>query len=87
MAVGDKDGGGTARPGLGETEAREALQLPGGQTSERAQREEELPASVIGEPLPDWLGLLAGTAVIVAGLSFFIFGLEMALFPLGESMA
>jgi hypothetical protein len=42
---------------------------------------------VIGEPLPDWLGLLAGTAVIVAGLSFFIFGLEMGLFPLGESMA
>jgi len=42
---------------------------------------------VIGQPLPDWLGLLAGTAVIVAGLSFFIFGLEMGLFPLGESMA
>lgn len=42
---------------------------------------------VIEQPLPDWLGLLAGTAVIVAGLSFFIFGLEMGLFPLGESMA
>ena len=42
---------------------------------------------VIGQPLPDWLGLLAGTAVIVVGLSFFIFGLEMGLFPLGESMA
>lgn len=42
---------------------------------------------VIDQPLPDWLGLLAGTAVIVAGLSFFIFGLEMGLFPLGESMA
>ncbi|MDH3716284.1 MAG: DUF1538 family protein, partial [Gammaproteobacteria bacterium] len=42
---------------------------------------------VIGQPLPDWLALLAGTAVIVAGLSFFIFGLEMGLFPLGESMA
>lgn len=42
---------------------------------------------VIGEPLSDWLALLAGTAVIVAGLSFFVFGLEMGLFPLGESMA
>ena len=42
---------------------------------------------VIEQPLPDWLGLLAGTAVIVAGLSFFVFGLEMGLFPLGESMA
>lgn len=43
--------------------------------------------AVIQQPLPDWIGLLAGTAVIVAGLSFFIFGLEMGLFPLGESMA
>lgn len=42
---------------------------------------------VIEQPLPNWLGLLAGTAIIVAGLSFFIFGLEMGLFPLGESMA
>jgi hypothetical protein len=42
---------------------------------------------VIDQPLPNWLGLLAGTAVIVAGLSFFLFGLEMGLFPLGESMA
>ncbi len=42
---------------------------------------------VIDQPLPNWLGLLAGTAVIVVGLSFFIFGLEMGLFPLGESMA
>ncbi len=42
---------------------------------------------VIGEPLPDWLGLLVGTLVIIAGLSFFIFGLQMGLFPLGESMA
>lgn len=42
---------------------------------------------VIEQPLPNWLGLLAGTAIIVAGLSFFVFGLEMGLFPLGESMA
>lgn len=42
---------------------------------------------VIEQPLPNWLGLLAGTAIIVVGLSFFIFGLEMGLFPLGESMA
>ena len=43
--------------------------------------------AVIGQPLPDWVGLLVGTAVIVAGLSFFVFGLQMGLFPLGESMA
>ncbi len=42
---------------------------------------------VVGQPLPDLLALLAGTAVIIAGLSFFVFGLEMGLFPLGESMA
>lgn len=42
---------------------------------------------VLGRPLPDLGGLLAGTAAIVAGLTCFLFGLRMALFPLGESLA
>ena len=32
-------------------------------------------------------GLLGGALCVVAGLTFFIAGLEMALFPLGETMA
>jgi hypothetical protein len=32
-------------------------------------------------------GLLVGTLFVVLGLTFFIFGLEMGLFPIGESMA
>ena len=42
---------------------------------------------VLQQPLPNLLGLLGGTLLIVLGLTFFIFGLEMGLFPLGESMA
>ncbi|GAB6068787.1 DUF1538 domain-containing protein [Methylothermus subterraneus] len=42
---------------------------------------------VIGRPLPNLWGLTAGTAVTVLGLTFFVRGLELALFPLGESMA
>ena len=32
-------------------------------------------------------GMLGGALCVVAGLTFFVAGLEMALFPLGESMA
>jgi len=42
---------------------------------------------VLQQPLPDLLGLLGGTLLIVLGLTCFIFGLEQGLFPLGESMA
>ena len=38
-------------------------------------------------PLPDVGALFAGLGFTVLGLTFFIYGLEMGLFPLGESMA
>ncbi len=42
---------------------------------------------VLQQPIPDMLGLLGGTLFIVLGLTLFVFGLEMGLFPLGESLA
>ncbi len=42
---------------------------------------------VIGDPLPDLFGLIAGLACVVVGLTLFVFGLELGLFPIGESMA
>ena len=42
---------------------------------------------VIGEPLPNPVEMLMGVVMVVLGLSFFIRGLEMGLFPIGESMA
>lgn len=42
---------------------------------------------VLQEPLPHLLSILTGLGLVVFGLTFFIFGLEMGLFPIGESMA
>ncbi len=42
---------------------------------------------VLQEPLPHLLNVLSGLVLVVLGLTFFIFGLEMGLFPIGESMA
>lgn len=42
---------------------------------------------VFQEPLPHLLSVLSGLVLVVLGLTFFIFGLEMGLFPIGESMA
>lgn len=42
---------------------------------------------VLQQPLPDLFGLIVGVIFVVLGLTFFIFGLEMGLFPIGESMA
>ncbi len=42
---------------------------------------------VLQQPIPDLFGLLFGTLLVVMGLTFFIYGLEMGLFPIGESMA
>ncbi|CAM2796452.1 DUF1538 domain-containing protein [Vibrio neptunius] len=42
---------------------------------------------VLQEPLPNMLSILFGLMLVVMGLTFFIFGLEMGLFPIGESMA
>ncbi|TNF91588.1 MAG: DUF1538 domain-containing protein [Gammaproteobacteria bacterium] len=42
---------------------------------------------VLGQPIPNLFELLFGTFLVIMGLTLFIFGLEMGLFPLGESMA
>ncbi len=42
---------------------------------------------VLKQPLPDLGQTLVGLLLVIMGLSFFIFGLEMGLFPIGESMA
>jgi 1,4-dihydroxy-2-naphthoate octaprenyltransferase len=42
---------------------------------------------VLQQPIPDFLGLVIGLLCVVLGLTFFIFGLEMGLFPIGETMA
>ena len=42
---------------------------------------------IIRQPLPHFEDIIIGTIMVVVGLSLFIQGLEMALFPLGESMA
>ncbi len=42
---------------------------------------------VLRQPLPNMGDILVGTFCIILGLTFFIRGLEMGLFPLGNSMA
>jgi len=42
---------------------------------------------VLRQPLPNLVQLIGGVLMVMLGLTFFIRGLEMALFPLGESMA
>ena len=42
---------------------------------------------VFGQPMPNLIELLIGLAFVTLGLTFFIYGLEMGLFPIGESMA
>ncbi len=42
---------------------------------------------VLQQPPDNILSLLIGTLFVMLGLTFFIFGLEMGLFPIGESMA
>jgi hypothetical protein len=42
---------------------------------------------VLQQPIPNLLELLTGILLVVTGLTFFISGLEMALFPIGESLA
>ncbi len=43
--------------------------------------------AVLRQPLPDFLDVLIGMCAVIAGLALFVEGLELALFPLGESMA
>jgi len=42
---------------------------------------------ILQQPIPDLVNLLTGILFVLLGLTFFMFGLEMGLFPIGESMA
>lgn len=42
---------------------------------------------VLQQPIPNFLDIIIGTLFVVLGLTFFIYGLERGLFPIGESMA
>lgn len=42
---------------------------------------------VIRQPVEGLMTLVAGGLLVVAGLAFFIFGLRLALFPIGEGLA
>lgn len=42
---------------------------------------------VLQQPIPNVFDIIIGTLFVVVGLTFFIYGLEMGLFPVGESMA
>ena len=42
---------------------------------------------VIRQPVSGFLSIVIGGLLVVAGLTFFIFGLRIALFPIGESLA
>ena len=44
-------------------------------------------AFVIRQPVHGWVSLVFGALLVVAGLTFFIFGLRIALFPIGEGLA
>lgn len=42
---------------------------------------------VLQQPVPHLAEILTGVFFVVLGLTFFVYGLEMGLFPIGESMA
>jgi hypothetical protein len=42
---------------------------------------------VLRQPIPDLIGLLGGAMLVVLGLTLFVQGLKLALFPIGETMA
>lgn len=44
-------------------------------------------AFVIKQPVSGFLSIVFGGLLVVAGLTFFIFGLRIALFPIGEDLA
>jgi hypothetical protein len=43
--------------------------------------------AVVRAPLPDLGGILTGAVLVLVGLTLFVRGLEMGLFPIGEAMA
>jgi len=42
---------------------------------------------VLQQPIANFSEIVLGTFFVILGLTFFIYGLEMGLFPIGESMA
>lgn len=42
---------------------------------------------VLQQPIPNLFEMVFGTVLVVLGLTLFVLGLEMGLFPIGESMA
>ncbi len=42
---------------------------------------------VLRQPIPNLAGLLGGTLLVIIGLTLFVYGLKIGLFPIGESMA
>ena len=42
---------------------------------------------VLGQPLSGLLGLAMGGVTVVIGLTLFVYGLELGLFPIGEALA
>ena len=42
---------------------------------------------VVKQPVDGFLSLVLGGLLVVVGLAFFIFGLRLALFPIGENLA
>ena len=42
---------------------------------------------VLQQPVPQLAQIIAGGLMVLLGLSLFVQGLQMALFPLGEDMA
>ena len=42
---------------------------------------------VLQQPMPNIIDIVTGLVLVILGLTFFIYGLEMSLFPIGESMA
>jgi len=43
--------------------------------------------AVLGQPIPNLADLLIGTLMVVIGLTLFVQGLKLGLFPIGEAMA
>ncbi len=42
---------------------------------------------ILQQPLDNALGLVGGAILVLLGLTLFVYGLELALFPIGESLA
>ncbi len=42
---------------------------------------------ILKQPIPNMDEMVIGSILVVVGLTFFVYGLEMGLFPIGETMA